>query len=472
MDGTLRRGNAELRVTALAVIATGLLVGGCDSSDDESSAGGRDGGEDAGSERADAQVAGGGGRSGAAGRGARDAGGAGAAGRAGSGGASGRSGSGGAGAGAGGAGGAGGALEPNPMLADLGDDTARDLGRFECETVDGEEDGLCRRATDYSGMVYDPGNHQILSFGGGHSTTMTDAIHALDLGGSLTWNDLYPPTPCAEMTAENLDEDNGAWQTGPQGPFPRPVSTHTYDMLAVDPERDEFIVVSRVGSGGYCNPVGNDIGGKIAHFDLEAGSWSFSPSAEGSTYELAVDFPGGERDPMSGLIVLLSRQGLSVYDPETREYTHVDGALADSTGGVTDISQIGYANHLVYFPPDDTFYLFARGTPVEVYALHFDRDQIEMSTVDHVPSTGPTSSHGEPGYDYDSQNQIIGGAVQDSTFYAFDPGTATWEAHPMHGGTPGNQAFHALAYDPVDNVFIFVTDYDSGQKTWAYRLGG
>ena len=35
---------------------------------------------------------------------------------------------------------------------------------------------------------------------------------------------------------------------------------------------------------------------------------------------------------------------------------------------------------------------------------------------------------------------------------------------------PGSQAFHALRYDPVNNVFIFVTDYDSGQHTWAYRL--
>jgi hypothetical protein len=240
-------------------------------------------------------------------------------------------------------------------------------------------------------------------------------------------------------------------------------------MLAAAPALDEFVVVSRVGSGGYCNSVGNDIGGKIAHFDLTAQTWSFSPSAEGSSYELSVDFPGSERDPMSGLIVLLSRQGLSVYDPESRVYTHIDAALAESNGGMTDISQIGYANHLVYFPPDDTFYLFVRGQPVEVYALHFDREQYGRSTLDSVATTGPTSAHGEPGYDYDSHNQIIGGAVQDSVFYAFDPANRSWQAHPI-AADPGSQAFHALAYDPVNGVFVFVTDYDGGQRTWAYRL--
>ena len=46
-----------------------------------------------------------------------------------------------------------------------------------------------------------------------------------------------------------------------------------------------------------------------------------------------------------------------------------------------------------------------------------------------------------------------------------------WTSHPItKGGSPGTQAFHAIAYDPVDNVFVFVTDYNSGRHTWAYRL--
>jgi hypothetical protein len=40
----------------------------------------------------------------------------------------------------------------------------------------------------------------------------------------------------------------------------------------------------------------------------------------------------------------------------------------------------------------------------------------------------------------------------------------------MNGGAVGSMAFHALGYDPVNNVFVFVTDYPSGRHTWAYRL--
>ncbi|MCC7385349.1 MAG: hypothetical protein IT384_26100 [Deltaproteobacteria bacterium] len=354
----------------------------------------------------------------------------------------------------------GGPFDLNPRLAGLGDETALDLGRMECTPVGGEDPDLCRRTTDYSGMVYDPHRHQVLAFGGGHSTTMTDAIHALDLAGNLTWSELYLPTPCSAMSAGNLDATNGAWLSGAGGPFPRPVSTHTYDGLAIAPNLDEFLVISRTFTGGYCNPVGNDIGGNIAHFDRALGTWSFSPTASGSTYEFSVSIPASEPDPVSGQIVFLSRGGLALYDPATRVYTWVSDTIVAA----------GYADHMVYFPPNDRFYYFSRGTPVEVYALSLNRSDPTRSTVERLVTTGPSSPHGEPAYAYDSWNQVIGGGVQDSTFYTFDPMTRAWAAHPMTGGTPGSLAFHNLVYDPVNNVFIFVTDYDSGQRTWAYRL--
>lgn len=31
------------------------------------------------------------------------------------------------------------------------------------------------------------------------------------------------------------------------------------------------------------------------------------------------------------------------------------------------------------------------------------------------------------------------------------------------------KAFHALGYDPIDNVFVFRTDYDSGSRSSVYR---
>ncbi len=400
----------------------------------------------------------------------------GSAGTSGSAGTMGQAGSGGS-AGVGGTAGSGGSgmFTPNPQLTGLGDESAFDLGLFDCSTVPGEDDWLCRRTTDYSGMVYDPHRHAMLAFGGGHSTTMTDAIHALDLSGSLKWADLYPPTACDSMTSQNLDAKNGAWLSGAAGPYPRPVSTHTYDMLAVAPKLDQFLVIARTFSGGYCNPVGNDIGGQIAHFDRAANTWSFSPTADGSTYDLGTNLPGSEPDPVSGEIVLVGGGGLSLYNPSTRAYSQpIDTANGDSftdeSGARTNLSRIGYANHLVYFPPQDKFYLFGHDTPIEIYALSLNRTNPEQSRLTRVTASGAQPPSGEVGYDYDSVNQIIGGAVQDSMFYAFDPKTVAWSAHPMKGGDPGNVSFHALAYDPANNVFIFVTDYDSGMHTWAYRL--
>ncbi len=392
------------------------------------------------------------------------------------GGSSGSAGTGGS-AGAGGAGGTagGGSFPPNPRLTDLPDETALDLGQFECTAVPGEDASECRRTTDYSGFVYDPHHHVMLAFGGGHSTTMTDAIHALDLPGSLKWTDLYPPTACDAMTTQNLDAENGAWLRGAAGPFPRPVSTHVYDMLAVAPKLDEFLVIARTFSGGYCNPVGNDIGGKVAHFDRVANSWSFSPSADGATYDLSVNIPGSDPDPVSGKIVLIGRGGLALYDPSTRVYSQVidtanGDVFKDASGAETDVSSVGYANHVVYYPPDDQFYLFGHGSPIEIYALSLNRADPAGSTLSRVSAQGSEPPSGELGYDYDAVNRVIGGAVTDSTFYAFDPRTLTWTSHPIKGGQPGSVAFHALAYDPVDNVFVFVTDGTSGAHTWAYRL--
>jgi hypothetical protein len=359
------------------------------------------------------------------------------------------------------------AIAPNPRLADLADGTAMDLGAFECTAPSGEDEDGCRRVTDYSGLVYDARNHQLLMFGGGHSTTMTDAIFAFDLDDTLRWRELYLPTPCDLMVASNLDAALGAWQMGPAGPYPRPLSVHTYDLNAFAPERNEFLLLSRMFTGGYCNTVGNDVGGNVAHFSLEDEAWSFSDTAN-ATPSTAI--PASERDPVSGLIVVLGAGGLKLYDPTARVYTDSIDSLPDAQGGPFDMEGLGYANHLVYFAPDDTFYFFVRGQPVEVIALVLDRAQPERSTLEAVPSTGPTSPHSEPGYDYDSVNAIIGGGVFEDTFYACDPSTATWSAHTIAGGTPGDQAFHAIGYDPANNVFVFRAEYDSGQHTWAYRF--
>jgi hypothetical protein len=363
-----------------------------------------------------------------------------------------------------------GPFKPNPTLTPIADNTVLDLDKYTCSAVSGEDTSDCRKMTDYSGFVYDAGNHQMLAFGGGHATTMNDSVVALPLDGALAWKSLYEPTPCSSMTPANLDSALGAWKAGPSGPYPRPLSAHTYDFLGVAVAQNEFILLGRSFTGGSCSGVGNDEKGPIAHFSLTAQAWTFS--ADTTTVSFSGNMSGTEFDPVGGFFVSLGQTGLSTYDPVARTMRHVADTLPSAGGTAVDMGALSYANHLVYFPPQDTFYFFARGTPVGTYALKLDRAKLDQSTLDTVTTQGPTSPHQEPGYDYDSHNAIIGGGVNAGTFYAFDPATKTWTSSVVAGGTPGTQAFHALGYDPVNNVFVFVTDYASGQHTWAYRYKG
>jgi len=355
-----------------------------------------------------------------------------------------------------------GPFAPHAILAGLADHHAVNLATFECSEADTSDGPNCGGLTDYSGMDYDPVHHRMLVFGGGHATTMFDSPVSLALTETeLAWRPLYPHTPCASMAESNLDSELGVWIAGPAGPYPRPLAAHTYDFVAVAPEVDSLVLLGRYYTGGYCSPS-NDIGGPIAHFTFETGTWSFS---EAETRDFSSGLAGAEYDPISKSFVSMGTGGLAVYDPVSRVATKVSVEITGGTFG-----ELGYANHMTYFPPSDEFYYFMRGGPT--YVLVLDRSDYSRSTIRRVTTTGPASPHGEPGYDYDSTNQLIGGGVTGGNFYAFDPRTLRWSAHPIQGGTPGYQAFHALAYDPVNNVFIFVTDYESGRRTWAYRHQG
>jgi hypothetical protein len=136
---------------------------------------------------------------------------------------------------------------------------------------------------------------------------------------------------------------------------------------------------------------------------------------------------------------------------------------------------MGYANNLVYFPPNQRMYFIARGAPTRVWEVTLDRANWAASTVLEMATTGTGFDSEESGFAYDSWNHVIGGGVAGGVFQAFDPATARWTSAVMQvqGGGPaiGAQAFHALEFDPVDGVFVFLTGYDSGSRMWAYRYG-
>jgi hypothetical protein len=54
----------------------------------------------------------------------------------------------------------------------------------------------------------------------------------------------------------------------------------------------------------------------------------------------------------------------------------------------------------------------------------------------------------------------------------FDPVRGDWSTTTIQvegGGKVGTQAFHALDYDPVANVYLFISNAASGFRVWAYR---
>ncbi len=350
--------------------------------------------------------------------------------------------------------------EPHPTFDGLADNTAVNLGAFMC---DGPDD-VCANVTDFSGMAYDSAAHRMLIFGGGHSTTMTDTVFAFDLRAELTWSQLYQPTPCESMDPSNLDEALGAWISGADGPYPRPVSAHTYDFVAFDPGSRELVLLGRMFTGGYCSGAGNDIEGPVAHFSFETDAWSFSDDP--TSAELQSDISAGEYDPVAKQFVTLGASGLRAYDPATRTMTAWVEQLSAPEGGPANIPELTFANELIYYPPTDTFYYIIRGALMQTLALHIDRDDIAASTLEVIPTTGQTSDHPEPGYDYDPVNQIIGGGFIDGRFYAFDPADAAWTEHEMLGDTADSVAFHTVAYDPLNNVFVYVSE---SAETFAYR---
>ncbi|MFO7901014.1 MAG: hypothetical protein R6V58_18400 [Planctomycetota bacterium] len=338
---------------------------------------------------------------------------------------------------------------PNPRLANLAPNTVLDLGPLKLLPPEGESRGRVARITDYSTMVYDAHGHRVLMFGGGHATTFTDAIYAFDFE-TLAWKALYPPTPHRLMKPANFDAKLGAWKKGPKGPYPRPLSRHTYDMLCVPDDLNEFIVLKYGGGTAAGVDFGAAyFGGQAAHYDLEKGEWSFAKTGCPHGYATSA------YDPVSKKIIVMQNK-LGVYDPFERK-----GRTVESTPGQ------GYANHMVYYPPNQKMYYFIRGKKGGVRELTLDRDDFSKSTVRTLETTGERSPHGEPGYAYDRRNKIIGGGVANNRFYAFDPRTRRWTSREVEGGKPGSMNFHAVAYDPVDGVFVFI----ARRRTWAYRYG-
>lgn len=363
-----------------------------------------------------------------------------------------------------------GPLSPHPAFMNLKDNEAINLGLLTCTATPGEiiwegvrkseYPNLCRTLTDYSRFIYDPRHHQMLMFGGGHSATMTSAVHSLDLNPSsnLKWKALYEPTQCSDMHPDNFDAATSSWRT-----TGHPVARHTYDLIVMTQRTQEMVLL---GSGseasGYCaNFRMSGIGSN--RFDPRTLHWNNLP------FEKPWRGAGSsELDPLTDNILVLSAEGLFVYD-------YKENRLIDSidfpSGQISTDLRTYYAKNLLYFPPNDKFYFIIDGDII--YEISLNRSDYKSSLIRKIPVPGGSVPDlmFESGFAYDSHNKLIGGGILNNQFYAYNPISNMWSSSDIQiGNSPGNTGrliFHAIDFDPISNTYIFINDQ---KYVFAYRF--
>jgi hypothetical protein len=354
--------------------------------------------------------------------------------------------------------GAGPGAGTQPTLADLPGKTAVNLGRYECDDLQGSA-YPCQTIDDYSRFVYDRAGRQLLWFGGGnHATSRTDvATFSLD---TRRWTNAYEPTPCSDMVPENADLLSGAWKSSGH-----PMSRQTFDMLVMAENTGELLLLTYNAPGNDCGswpadaPNLDQVPGRVAHYRPSSRSWRFS-RAPADTWQIDA---AAEYDPESGLVLVLGTHDLWTYDPRQETVEHRKNFELGE--------RFGYAAELVYFPPNDRFYYFTRTGLV--FELVVRRDDWAATSISELSDlSGDLPAADAKGWAYDPLHRNIGGGVRDSVFWELDPTTHVFSATPLAAATgnrPGNVAFFTLAYADQAGVFLFFTDYASGWSTWAYR---
>lgn len=361
----------------------------------------------------------------------------------------------------------------NDRLQALPDNTALSLGSYvtSCRARIGQVGTgyeNCGAITDMGGMGYDPYNRKAYLFGGGHASTMRDDVDVFDFE-SLTWKEAYKPTPCNAMKLpDNYDTIKGAWKSSGL-----PVARHTYDGLIMVPTPRPTlvmmypqIILQGINCARAVPPQSTYQEGAIARFDPKEATWSFDTDAVlpgGNTQYTRPRLAAFEYDPPSRRIVGVNAYGMWSYDIDTRIMAkHLDYNTAE----------MSYAQNLVYNPEDRKhYYVQNNGT---VWALTLDRNDWGKSILQKLPVSGTKPAASETGWAWDATNSVIGGGVTKGAFYAFDPKTRTWSSTIMQttGGTITSVIYHALVYDPIDNVYLFLDqDPNNGQAriTWVYR---
>lgn len=347
----------------------------------------------------------------------------------------------------------------NPALSGMLPGELKKLNDLSCSGPESD----CNNWTDYGGFVCE--GLICYGTGGGHSTTMNDALYKLDLSdaSSLGWDELYEPTPCAEMTEANYSKVNRSWT---HNGFERPISTHSYNHLII--KDDKLIHVGARGAVGKCLPsqfstwVAESNESTITKWDIETSQWEFGSTLAGQMpISYQAGYIGTAKDALTNEVYFYSAVGLIHYDTDTEIKTRI------KSGG------LGLENDLMYSASDSTpetavFYAVSQvwANPIpDIRRIELNRaaNTATFATItQNNASKRHTSKSQHWGFVWDDVNGVLA-RIQDGEHQTFDPDAGLWEYTAV---TEQLSAHFWAAQLVSDEFYIFISD----KETWAYRL--
>lgn len=352
--------------------------------------------------------------------------------------------------------------------------------------------------TDYSGMQYCPFTKRVRFFGGGHAATPANNSLSYALETPFQWENDYPATspevmfqttlvptkdgagnPVSVEILKNLNA-NHWWEVPGETPRLKPPAQHTYGhgFLPV-PAIGKWVKVSFNPSPSYgFRLLGQAVNDTIGAWDpatREWEDWGITGFAAGA---YAVD-------PVSGNVLMFHNSGLRVLDVRARKWIATEPIAQ---------AYASYSDALVYFPPNDRFYLFPavgndlslNGTPLNqppVIEAKLDRETWQfVYTTRKIGATSipylkvnwrpPRAALGETQWAYDPDNQmVVGGNLADGTVMGFKPlgdGAGEWWAMPFPSGQSkpgaydGALLWHFITWVPDHHAFHYMNQAKEG----------
>lgn len=313
-------------------------------------------------------------------------------------------------------------------------------------------------ALDYGGLVCTPGGNLLL-FGGGHAATAIPDVWRLATG-SDSWRSDYPVPDRAQIAQAwgTPQLSLKGWYSIP-GFSPLPATVHSYSGNVWSHAIGRMLKMSTM-AGGYYGGDFPFVSQSIGEYDPAARTWTDTGVIAPWPAPAAVC-----EDLITGNVVAIINDGFGVYDPRQRKVIHWD----------TDTSQLlGYDDHIVYFPPNDRFYVITRGYPgtnpagPRVIEVVVDRTNWKRSMRDLGFTRQPTTDRvasGVLGYAYDPQSQMIVGGLDAGEVHGFHPEHG-WFVHEASGA--GSMYFHHWAYDESGGRHLFIRGEGGVGDTYAF----